>query len=72
MGAVQSILLIAAAYLVVGAVFALAFVWRGAVRIDPAAARSSFGARIIFLPGAAALWPILAARWARGGKGAAG
>lgn len=54
-------------YLAIGIVFALAFVTRGAGRIDPAAREGSWGFRLVILPGTAALWPLLARRWARGG-----
>lgn len=49
-----------------GLIFALAFVTRGAGRIDPEAASGSWGFRLLILPGSAALWPLLALRWARG------
>jgi hypothetical protein len=54
-------------YLAMGALFALAFAWRGARSIDPAAAEATWGFRILILPGAAALWPFLLVRWLRGG-----
>jgi hypothetical protein len=53
-------------YLTVGLAFALAFVLRGARRIDPRAAAGSWGFRLAILPGVAALWPILARRWLAG------
>lgn len=53
-------------YLAVGLGFALAFVTRGARRIDPRAAAGSWGFRLAILPGVAALWPILARRWLAG------
>ncbi|MGE0554201.1 MAG: hypothetical protein AB7R55_12295 [Gemmatimonadales bacterium] len=46
-------------YLVVGALFALWFAWRGAGRIDPVAAAGSWGFRLLVLPGATLLWPLL-------------
>ncbi len=55
-----------AAYLGVGLVFAIAFVWKGAGKIDPAAAKGTLGFRLLIIPGTAALWPILARRWLRG------
>jgi hypothetical protein len=58
---------IVAAYMAAGAVFAAAFAIRGAARLDPAARGGTWGFRILILPGAAALWPLLALRWARGG-----
>ena len=52
-----------AAYLLVGLVFGVAFVARGIARVDPVAAGSSWGVRLVVLPGVAALWPVMAARW---------
>ena len=55
-----------AAYGVVGAVFAVAFVTVGIHRVDPVAEHAPLGFRLIVLPGAAALWPLLLVRWLRG------
>ena len=51
------------AYLALGAVFAPAFALAGAQRIDPAARGATWGFRVLILPGAAALWPLLLRRW---------
>lgn len=59
----DALLLILAAYLAVGLIFGCAFVWMGAGAIDPAAARAPLRVRALFLPGAAALWPLLLIRW---------
>ncbi|MCE9616228.1 MAG: hypothetical protein K8T26_18300 [Lentisphaerae bacterium] len=53
-------------YALAGLLFALAFVTRGAGRIDPVARGGSWGFRVIIIPGVLALWPYLAWRWARG------
>ena len=53
-------------YAVIGLVFAIAFVWKGVGKIDPAAVQGTIGFRILIIPGVAALWPILARRWLRG------
>lgn len=53
-------------YLGVGLLFGIAFVTRGAQRIDPQAEGGSWGFRLAILPGCAALWPLLALRWLRG------
>ena len=53
-------------YLLFGVLFAVVFVWRGAAKIDPAAVEGTWGFRLLILPGAVALWPILALRWIRG------
>jgi hypothetical protein len=41
----------------------LAFVLRGAARLDPQAERGSRGFRLVILPAAAALWPLVGWRW---------
>ena len=52
-----------ALYAAVGVVTALAFVTFGVTRVQPASV--SLGARILILPGAAALWPYVLLRWLR-------
>ena len=52
-------------YAVLGMVFGVAFAWRGAAAIDPVARHATLGFRVLVLPGAALLWPMLAARWWR-------
>jgi hypothetical protein len=54
-------------YALIGLVFSVPFLWRGAARLDPAAATSPLGFRLIILPGVVALWPLLAWRWVAGG-----
>jgi hypothetical protein len=51
------------AYVAAGALFAVAFVAWGVSRVDPAARGCTPGFRLVILPGAAALWPLLAVRW---------
>jgi hypothetical protein len=53
-------------YLAAGLVFAGPFVFRGVNRIDPAARGGTWGFRVVIAPGVVLLWPLLAARWARG------
>lgn len=57
------ILLLVAAYLVVGVPFAIAFAARGAAAIDAVAEHAGWGFRLLILPGAAALWPLLLIKW---------
>jgi len=52
-----------ALYAAIGVVTAVAFVIFGVVRVQPAPL--SLGARILILPGAAALWPYVLLRWIR-------
>ncbi len=53
-------------YAGLGLVFGVAFVTRGAARIDPQAVGGSWGFRLAILPGVVALWPLVARRWASG------
>ena len=64
----ESFLLLLAVYAAAGTLFAAAFVTVGAGRIDPAARHASWGFRLIVAPGVAALWPLLLARWVKGGN----
>ena len=61
--------LLAGAYAAGGMLFAVAFAWRGAQRIDPAAQGAPWSFRLLIIPGAAALWPMLALRWWRAVRG---
>lgn len=57
---------IVGAYLACGAVFAIPFVVRGVNRVDKVARESSWGFRLIIVPGVIALWPMLLRRWISG------
>ena len=57
---------LAGVYLACGLVFAIPFVLRGVNRLDPIAGESSWGFRVIIVPGVVALWPLLAQRWFQG------
>lgn len=59
------------AYAVVGALVGCAFALRGAGAIDAQARRTNLRTRLILVPGAAALWPWVLARWVRARGGAA-
>lgn len=50
-------------YLVLGLVFALVFVIWAAAAIDPAARGMPRLARLLIVPGVAALWPLLLWKW---------
>lgn len=53
------------AYALVGAVFALAFVWRGVVKVDTQAKNTGLWFRALIFPGCIAFWPLLLKRWLR-------
>jgi hypothetical protein len=52
-----------AVYAAAGAVTAVAFATFGVTRVQPAP--MTLGARLLILPGAAALWPYVLLRWLR-------
>ena len=54
-----------AAYAIAGLIFGVAFVSAAVDRIDADTKGTSLGFRLIILPGAAALWPILLTRLIR-------
>ena len=54
-----------ALYAVVGAVTALAFVTFGLARVLPPGTPVTVGARVLFLPAAALLWPYVLMRWVK-------
>jgi hypothetical protein len=57
------ILLVAAAYLLCGFVFAIVFVIKGVAVVDEGAKGAGVGFRIIILPGAVVFWPFLLKKW---------
>ena len=65
MGLVEIGLALGAAYTAAGLVVGLVFVTLGVPRIDPATRGTSAAFRLLILPGTVALWPVLAAKWAR-------
>jgi hypothetical protein len=63
---VAAFLIALGAYLLCGLLFAIPFVVTGVGRIDPHARHGSWGFRLLIIPGAVALWPLLARRWLAG------
>jgi hypothetical protein len=63
MGVVAWILILLLAYAVIGVPVGAAFVFRGVNAVDPAAAHATIPVRLLVLPGAAALWPLMLRRW---------
>ena len=53
-------------YLVSGFLFAVPFVLLGVKKIDPPAARGSWGFRLLIFPGVAVFWPVFLRRWLKG------
>ena len=61
----QSLVMLFGIYAAVGLLFAIAFVTKGVAHVDSMAADAGWGFRLLILPGAAALWPLLLRRWLR-------
>jgi len=57
------ILLASLIYGLIGSVFAALFVLRGAAAIDPIVRTTPLRTRVLFAPGAVALWPTLLLKW---------
>lgn len=62
----QWLTLALASYALLGLLFALPFVLRGAGAVDPSARQGTWGFRLLIVPGVVAFWPLLAYRWATG------
>jgi hypothetical protein len=53
----------ALAYLALGVGFAIPFALRGVGAVDDAARAPHWGFRLLVIPGAAALWPLMLSKW---------
>ena len=60
---VEIFLLACGAYLAIGLGFALGFAWRGWRAIEPPGTEGTVVFRILLIPGATMLWPLLLRRW---------
>jgi hypothetical protein len=60
---VYIILAMVALYLLAGLVFAIPFVIKGVSKIDEGAQGSTWGFRIIIIPGVIVFWPLLLKKW---------
>lgn len=65
----QALLAAAGIHLAIGLAFAIWFVSVGIGRVDPAAAGTGPGFRLLLLPGVAALWPLILRRVRDGAHG---
>lgn len=64
MGLADTLLLAVQGWLALGFVVALAFAFVGAARIDHGAKDGSWLFKLLILPGATLLWPVVAWKWA--------
>ena len=51
------------AYMGIGILFSILFVFFGAAKADPAAAGMPFRVRLILIPGCAIFWPLMLVKW---------
>lgn len=65
---VNVLLIIVALYLVLGLVFAVAFITKGVTKIDEGAHGATWGFRVIIIPGTIVFWPFLFKRWVKAVK----
>jgi hypothetical protein len=64
-GLARLLVLAATGYLVLGVGFAIPFAARWVGHLDPAAKAGTWGFRVLIVPGAVLLWPLLVARLRR-------
>ncbi len=65
MNVIEIMLMALGVYLAIGVLFAVAFAFVGAGKIDEVARHGPIGFRVLIVPGAAALWPMLLVKWIR-------
>jgi hypothetical protein len=65
---VTILLILVAAYLVCGLVFAIPFLLYGITKMDEGARGSQWGFRLIILPGTIVFWPVLLTKWMKTAK----
>lgn len=68
MNIIYIILLVVAVYLFAGLVFAIPFVTRGITKIDEGTKGSTWGFRIIIIPGTMVFWPLLLKKWLKASR----
>lgn len=64
----EGLLALLAAYAAVGAAVAVGFAIAGVRRALPTDGSITLGARLLLMPAAAALWPLVLRRWCAGGR----
>jgi hypothetical protein len=65
---VSIILIVVAAYLAAGFVFAIPFILKGITKVDEGAHGATWGFRIIIIPGTIVFWPFLLKKWIKATK----
>ena len=60
---IDILLLLIALYLFLGFIFAIAFLIKGIDLVDEVAHGSTFGFKLIIIPGVIVFWPVLMKKW---------
>ena len=60
--------LLALVYLMLGTLFAFAFLTKGIKTVDHSAQGASLGFKLLIAPGCIALWPVLLSKWIKAKK----
>jgi len=60
---IEIMLLLIALYLFLGFIFAIAFLIKGIDLVDDGAHGSTFGFKLIIIPGVIVFWPVLMKKW---------
>lgn len=66
----QILLTLAACYAAIGLPFAVVFLFRGLMTVDPAANNAPWSFRLLIGPGVVAFWPLMLLRWKNSMRGA--
>ena len=65
LAAAELLVQLAESYAAAGALFGVLFLWRWVGQLDPAAARATWGFRVLVFPGVVLFWPLFAVRLVR-------
>ena len=60
---IEIVIIIFFGYLGIGVLFAILFALRGVAVVDPVAKGGSVWFKLLLIPGATALWPVLLFKW---------
>ena len=64
----QLILIVILIYALAGFIFMIPFIVKGITQIDQASEHSSFGFKLIIIPGIIVFWPVLLKKWLNSSK----
>jgi hypothetical protein len=65
---IQIILIILLVFLIIGVLFTFFFITRGLEKVDEDTKGSTWGFKVIIIPGCILLWPFLLQKWLKANK----